>query len=130
MKRLTLLLLLVPFLSGAQNNVTEKNGLYLDSNGKPFTGTYQEYFENGQVKSQMEIVQGLLNGQVKVYFPSGELNEIRSYIKGEKSGRWETWNAQGVKVAEANFLNGKKNGKWYVWDEKGTLRYDMTYRMW
>ncbi len=126
-KTITLLFCLIALAGFSQVTLTENQGIYLDKDGKPYTGTYIEYYSPNKPKIEMLLLQGKLNGITKTFFESGKINEIRSYSEGKTNGKWETFNEQGVKTAEANFQMGEKHGKWFIWDDNGTLRYDMNY---
>lgn len=120
--------ILIALSSFAQNITEGKDGVYYDDHGTPYTGTYHSYYENGQVKSEIPLVNGLKSGSMILYFPNGQVNEIRAYKDGKMDGTWLTFTEKGSKVAEANYADGLKNGKWFIWDENGVLRYDMTYQ--
>jgi antitoxin component YwqK of YwqJK toxin-antitoxin module len=110
-----------------QHLTKKEDELFYDSDNKPYTGTYKEYYENGQLQTKMELKEGLPHGEVFIYFPHGQINEIRSFDLGQMDGKWFTWNEQGQKIAQAEYSAGNKNGKWYIWNEYGVLLYDMTY---
>lgn len=71
----------------AQTNVMERDGKYYDGNGNPYSGSYVLYYDNGNIKVDATIVNGLPNGEMKLFYPSGKIQEIRSYSYGEKDGR-------------------------------------------
>lgn len=106
----------------------EPDGRFLDEKGKPYTGVYSEYHENGQIKFEISLRKGRESGNTKIYFDNGKLNEIRAFSSGVMHGTWKTWDDSGNIIAEANYRKGNKHGNWFVWDEKGTLRYDMNYK--
>lgn len=129
MKKLMILIVAIVFtLPLFSQNISEgKDGLYYDSQGALYTGTYRNFYENGQIKTEIPLINGLKSGSMMIYFQNGQTNEIRSYKDGKMDGTWLTFTEKGSKVAEANYANGIKNGKWFIWDENGILRYDMTY---
>ncbi len=103
------------------------DGVFYGADQKPYTGTYQEFHPNGQLKTSIPLTNGLIDGEVHIYFENGLHNEIRAYKEGEMHGKWITWNEAGQQIAQAQYNMGEKDGKWYIWDENGTLLYDMTY---
>jgi len=119
------ILFLVVFSAFSQD-IKEIDGVYYKGN-TPFTGSFTSSFDNGKPRIDMNLVNGLKEGVVKVYFENGELNEIRAYKKNEMDGTWLTFNESKVKVAEAHYLNGKKDGKWHIWDDNGILIYELEY---
>ena len=121
-----LLLLIVSVDMSGQLSVDDE-GIYYDSIGKPYTGTYVEKYDNGVIKSTTTLISGRKHGIAIIYFRDGSMNEFRMYRNNQMHGTWITWNENGVKTAEANYSADKKNGKWYIWDENGVQRYEMTY---
>jgi antitoxin component YwqK of YwqJK toxin-antitoxin module len=112
----------------AHGQITENSeGIYLDDNGNPYTGSYIEYYPSGAKKDEIHLRNGLKEGICLLFFDDGQLNEIRSYKQGKMHGTWITYNQKGTKIGEANYSQNLKNGKWYIWDENGTLRYEMFY---
>ena len=123
MKRLLILIALLIASQYSFAQLTQSDdGRYFDQNKKPYTGLYSEKYPNGNLRIEMNITDGMLDGTYKTYFENGQLNEIRSYKAGKMDGVWETFNDKGVKTAEANFKDGVKHGKWFVWDDAGTMR--------
>ncbi|MBL4593624.1 MAG: hypothetical protein JKX68_07405 [Flavobacteriales bacterium] len=107
--------------------ITKKNGVYVDQNGKKYSGVYIAYYQN-QVKEAVYIIKdGLENGSVEFYYPTTEIMEQGNFKDGLKHGKWVRWSDNGNKLAEANYKKGKKDGKWVIWDDKGIKRYEMYY---
>jgi antitoxin component YwqK of YwqJK toxin-antitoxin module len=128
MKRFSLLLgfLFLTLFSIYAQDIKEIDGVYYKG-GTPYTGHYTANHDNGKFRIQMNLIDGLKDGEVKVYFENGELNEVRSYKKNSMDGTWLTFNKNKIKIAEAHYLNGKKDGKWLIWDENGALIYELEY---
>ncbi len=111
----------------AQEIRQDDNGVFYGPDNQLYTGIHKEYHENGTLKMEMTIADGVIDGDVHLYFDNGKAHELRAYKKGEMHGRWLTWNKQGQKIAEAGYEQGQKHGKWYIWNEEGVLLYDMSY---
>jgi len=124
---LSVILVLISINGSAQEIYKDSNGIYCAANMYPYNGTYIQYYENGNIKSESHIIEGVLNGISTIYFENGQKNEIRSYKNGKKEGEWYLWNAEGIKVAQASYKNDKKDGKWFIWDNKGNLQYEIVY---
>jgi len=92
-----------------------------------YTGNYQEYYDNGVLKLEICIKNGLPHGTCIMYFDNNQPKEIRSYKNGEFHGLWRAYNNQGVLISEAEYKNNKKSGLWRIWDENSTLRYELNY---
>jgi antitoxin component YwqK of YwqJK toxin-antitoxin module len=127
MKKLILVLAMVVTGSLLQAQLVEKEGLYYDFNDNLYTGTYIEYFPNGHVRLEMNVLEGEKHGMTTYFFGDGTKKEVRHFSHNKMHGTWITWNEAGMKIAEARYNNGKKHGKWFIWDEDGTLRYEMEY---
>ena len=110
-------------------NIVQAGGLYFTdaSQTQLFTGNYQEYYSNGNLKLEIYIKNGLPHGTCVIYFDNNNPKEIRSYKDGMFHGVWRTYNEKGVLTSEAEYINNKKNGLWQIWDESGTLRYKLNY---
>lgn len=128
MKKISIILIFILYTFTLKAQILKgEDGVYYDKQNNPYTGTYTEYFENGQIKIEMQIKSGLKHGIIKMFFKTGQINEIRAYYQNLMDSTWQSWNENGVKIGEANYSRSVKHGKWYIWDENGTLRYDMTY---
>ncbi|MFN3556563.1 MAG: toxin-antitoxin system YwqK family antitoxin [Bacteroidales bacterium] len=131
MKRLliTISLILALGITYGQEITKGADGLYYSPDQQLYSGPWREYYPGGQqLKMQMSIKQGQIDGQVILFFSNGQIQEIRSYQMGQMHGQWTKWNENGQQMAIAHYLNGNKDGKWYIWDENGTLLYDMEYK--
>jgi antitoxin component YwqK of YwqJK toxin-antitoxin module len=127
-KHLSIFFLTILCHSLIGQQITEGDDGKYYQNNKPYTGIYQETWDNGNLKLEIPLRKGLKNGNVILYHENAGKSEVRAYKKGKMHGTWITWDEEGNKLAEANYSNGRKHGKWYVWDENGTKRYDMTYQ--
>jgi antitoxin component YwqK of YwqJK toxin-antitoxin module len=111
------------FNSAAQNNQTESHKIYF-SNGYYFsdkeqntlyTGEYNEYYDNGTLKLQVQIKEGVPEGTYVVYFENRKPQEIRSYKDGKLHGLWRTYDISGQLLSEAEYKNDQKHGTWRVY---------------
>jgi len=118
---------LLTLLVNAQVRQNEK-GFYTDADGSLFTGTFENK-ENGIKQSEIEIKNGLFNGEAKYYYASGKLMETGIFENGQKDGKWLRYNESGLTVGLAIYNLGKKNGTWIVWDDAGKKRFEMHYYM-
>lgn len=108
--------------------IKEVEGLYYNTSGDLYTGTYTEFYDSGNKRIEMNLVDGKRNGKIRLFFEDEKIQEIRSYDKGLMDGTWITWNNNSVKIAEAAYKRNKKHGKWYIWDDNGVKRYEMEYK--
>ncbi len=124
---LLLSLLFSATFTNAQITRDASTGLYFDSEGNPFSGTYHEYDEDGVLLRKLQLLDGQFNGENTVFFADGGVKEIQSYSTGLMDGIWATYNNEGIKTAEAGYKNGKKHGPWYIWNDRGNLMFEMYY---
>jgi antitoxin component YwqK of YwqJK toxin-antitoxin module len=127
MKRLIPLALIIFSLNVNAQLIRVENAKYFDSKHDLYTGHYEEFYENGNKKLEMNLRNGEQDSTTILYFEDGKINEVRSYKNGLMHGKWATFSTRGEKIAEAWYRNDKKDGIWYIWDEKGVLRYVMPY---
>jgi antitoxin component YwqK of YwqJK toxin-antitoxin module len=129
MKKIAALLgfLLLTALVNAQVKQNE-NGLYTAADGSIFSGTFVNT-ENGAKKSEIEIKNGLFNGEATYFYASGKVMETGMFAEGQKDGKWLRYNETGITVGLAIYNSGKKNGTWMVWDDAGKKRFEMHYHM-
>ncbi len=119
--------LLFSSVATTAQQVEEKNGIYYQ-NGEPFTGTYETFFENGQLKREMELKNGKKDGKVKIYLENGQISEIHAYKNNKMHGKWVVYNKINQITSVARYKNGKKHGKWKIWNDEGNLLYELQYK--
>ncbi|MFA9371682.1 MAG: toxin-antitoxin system YwqK family antitoxin [Labilibaculum antarcticum] len=108
--------------------IKEVEGLYYNTSGDLYTGTYTEFYDSGNKRIEMNLLEGKRNGKITLFFENEKIQEVRSYESGLMDGTWITWNDNSVKIAEAAYKRNKKHGKWYIWDDNGVKRYEMEYK--
>jgi len=162
MKKILLLSLAILFFSGASNselnfdlsdfcyeqpNVQDRNGVYFFPNEELGITSYSECIykdEYGQIKSKVNLKNGLFHGERLVWNTSGQkmfqghyLNGIeegvhslwmggqliseKTYLNGNLHGKLlngtpRSWEFHATRL-EGNYQNGKRNGKWHYWIE-------------
>lgn len=114
------------FLAVAANaqSLNEK-GLYIDSEGNLFSGVITAM--NNDVKSEMEVKDGVINGKATYFFSNGKVMEAGMMANGSKDGQWTRYNENGLTSAIGFYSAGKKSGTWTVFDESGKKRMEMNY---
>ena len=97
-----------------------KNNIYELKNG---TGLIKEYDEFGNLRSEVNIIKGIINGNEKIYSGKKVIYEIE-YINGNLIKQKE-YNKDGLLKHEYEYLYEKKiKGKDYI---KGKLEYEGEY---
>jgi len=101
----------------------EEWGEYYLWQGQPFTGIAYELHPNGQVWSEVEMMEGMENGIVRQWYASGK-QRLDGYGKQVERYSWsKEWFENGVlkrvSISEWNVQIKEK-----IWDEQGQLISD------
>ena len=101
---------------------------------------YESFHDNGKLKTQGTIKDGLNYGEWKQYYDNGQLEEEGKYVNGEEEGEWKYYlkdgNVDKIKVYEDGELvdepeeetvnqtdtNGKKTGVWETKHKNGNIK--------
>ncbi|MDD3741121.1 MAG: toxin-antitoxin system YwqK family antitoxin [Bacteroidales bacterium] len=122
---ITVILIFVAILLKSQE-IREDGLCYL--NGKLFTGTFNEHYEDGTtLKSSLTVKNGQAHGKNILYYADGNIKEIRSYKNSQKHGKWLKYNENQVLISSAIYKKNLKHGHWKIWNDSGILLYDMYY---
>lgn len=84
-------------------------------------GTFQEWYDNGQLKRKICQKDGAFDGEQKSYFPSGRVQLQAHFSHGVRDGATQEWYENGQAVASFTFKNGKKEGKGESYYNNGQL---------
>ena len=129
MKKLLLLLFLIPLISCTEDWTGEKevtflqdrNGIKYEVNSEVgFTGKYVEYYKNGQKHIEEHLKLGKRNGLMTKWHENGQKkSEINSKNGEIVDGLVTEWHDNGQKMSERNFKNGKYEGLVTEWHDNG-----------
>ena len=95
------------FYNNDTNSIKE---IYTYKNYK-LEGLYQEYFENGNIRLEIEYKDGIKNGFWKKYFRQGGLMYEINYIDDKYDGEWREYWFPNVLREYSTYKNGKKIGE-------------------
>ncbi len=109
--------------------IYQTDGIYYRDRAQTelYTGDYRELHDNGTIRLEMQIKNGVPEGAYMVYFENRKPKEVRSYKEGKLHGLWRTYDISGQLISEAEYKMGRKHGTWRIWDELGAQRYEMNY---
>ena len=86
----------------------------------------KSYYDNGQLKSIVPLIDGIKHGTERKYFPTGKIWIERQYVNGIKHGIEKTYwfsgkDKQSIIRHEMFWFHGQAHGieKWY--DEQGNI---------
>lgn len=97
-----------------------ENGLVLHDK-VPFSGSLISYYDNAEVKSKKQYVEGKLYGIVEKWYPDTKKQTIRFYKNGVKIGYHQAWWANGNTKFEFQFnKEGEHHGISNEYFEDGT----------
>lgn len=77
--------------------------LRLDEISDVVDGSRLEFFDDGTVKAEGSMRDGLLHGRWRWYRSDGSLLRTGSFARGEQVGRWETWGRDGRLVRSTEY---------------------------
>lgn len=98
-------------------------------NGKPFTGTiFQLYQNSADTQEVRNYRDGLEDGEWRKYYPHNRLAESRNYSKGFKTGRLAGWWPNGRMQQEYWFADDNYQGTCREWNADGMLLKEMNYQ--
>ncbi len=81
--------------------ITKKEGIYVNENGKKYSGIYVSYYQDDVKEVVYTIKNGVEDGSVEFYYPTTEIMEQGNFKGGMKHGKWVRWSEKGDKLAEA-----------------------------
>ena len=137
MKKLLLLLFLIPLISCTEDwtgekevtSLQDRNGIKYEVNSEVgFTGKYVEYYENGQKSYETNYKNGKQDGLWTGWHENGQKESELNFRNGKKDGLWTEWYKNGQKKSEINFKNEMKNGLSTGWDKEGSVTKTETYK--
>ena len=93
-----------------------ENGKYI--NGKK-DGIHKEWYDDGQIKSELEFKEGKKDFKHKEWFESGQLRSVESYDNGSLIDN-QIWNEDGGKYSSNLPINDSINNV-KIWYDNGQL---------
>ena len=67
---------------------------------KPFTGTYTETYDNGNISQTIRFVDGRREGETIFYYENGKIRERIPYSRGLREGNYYYYNVLGEVVGK------------------------------
>ena len=78
-----------------KNNERESEQAISTKDKKPFTGTYTETYENGNIAQTIKFSNGKRDGETIFYYDSGKIRERIPYSNGLREGNYFYYNDSG-----------------------------------
>jgi antitoxin component YwqK of YwqJK toxin-antitoxin module len=103
-----------------KENQIEIKGQY-DENGKK-TGVWEEYYENGQLKTSYHYLHGEKHGVFKSYYEDGTLwMHMDKFVNGKREGQWKSYHENGKPWTFIQLVNDKENGEFINHYKNGNI---------
>lgn len=90
-------------------------------------GSYKEYYDNGNLKTEKTVIDTKTSGTLKAYYPGGVLQSEAYYAAGALNGTVRIYNENAKPLFEQNFKDGVPNGWFREFDEAGALKSELFY---
>ena len=90
-------------------------------------GSYKEYYDNGNLKTEKTVINAKTSGTLKAYYPNGVLQSEAYYLAGRLNGGVRIYGETANLMFEQNFKDGIQNGYSREFDDKGALRAEVFY---
>ena len=101
------------------NTQKESEGLVVDDKKH---GKWKHYFENGNLKEQINYRAGKPFEKIEKYFENGGLKEVGEYDEfGLKIKEWTTYDERGKLSSRGKYHLGLKTDKWSFYNENGMV---------
>ena len=121
-RSITVLVCLILFTSCTKsiNYNKEKSNFEVREDGtyykdKPFTGEMFQKYENGQLKSKVNFIDGKVeDGLYESYYKNGQLQRKANYKDGELDGLSEQYHENGQLKGKGNFIDGIPSGLYRI----------------
>ncbi|MGK7390715.1 MAG: toxin-antitoxin system YwqK family antitoxin [Candidatus Cyclobacteriaceae bacterium M2_1C_046] len=84
------------------------------------SGIQKYYYENGNIMSEGNLIDGKLNGTWKYYDEAGNLSLAGDFKDDVEEGEW-TWYANNKITKKGSYKNGIPDGVWLKFYDNGTL---------
>ena len=106
------------------------NGMHLspDFPTDGLDGPYEEYYENGQLKTKSTIRGGKVEGRWEEYYENGQLMTRGTIRDGKPDGPYEHYDENGQLQTKGTIKDGDREGPWEEYYENGQLMTRGTYK--
>ncbi len=82
------------------------NHFYLENRKEPYTGVCKQFYKNGKLKQERQLVDGKNNGFFRNFSESGVLLEEGTFKDNRHHGWFKYYDEQGKLTVEVEYDNG------------------------
>ncbi len=100
----------------------------MPNSNKPYTGNWEVFYPNGQIKKRGTFVDGKEDGIQSMWYKNGQKQNESIYKDGLINGLTVTWYENGQKDNEGIRRNSKNEGKLTFWYENGNKKWEQYYK--
>lgn len=113
------------------SNVLIREGSYIsidkyDDSKSVFTGIITSYYDNGAVKSSVNYVNGILEGEMETYYEDGQLMSKEYFIGGKRNMVSSFFHSNGIPQATIEYKDDLISGKYETFDEQARSLFSGT----
>ena len=90
-------------------------------------GSCTWYYENGQKEQEAFYSDNRLNGIMRRWHPNGRIESEMLYVEGKRDGTAITYDAAGNKIIEEQYSNDTLSGPFRQWHADGTPKVEGAY---
>lgn len=101
----------------------KKAGIYDSQNGKK-----TDYYDNDVIKAEYSLLNGEINGLLKVYDENGNIKKTTNYINGIVSGKVVEYKENGDKNAEYTIINDSIQNGLLTFYDNNKISYTTNYK--
>lgn len=94
---------------------------------RPTSGKISQVSEQTQIKSEINLKDGIKEGEAKSFYPSGELWKKVTYKNGQLHGLAEVYDKAGNLKRSVGYKAGKKHGYYTKYFKSGKERLQIEY---
>lgn len=98
------------------SNGSATNSVAKSTQKNPQSQITTSKYDTGELMSETEMVNGVLNGTSKMYHKNGKLMSETSYKDGKPHGMMKSYDEKGTLIMESPFVDGQITGVMRVYD--------------
>ena len=91
-------------------------------------GQWQWFYEDGKKWIEINLTKGKEDGHWIAWYNNGNVREEVDYKHGRKNGQWFEYYESGEKLCEGFYIMGKEDSTWQGWHRNGIKKYLKTYK--
>lgn len=100
---------------------------YYNSSGEPKQGVWESKYDNGQLCSEVEYLDGKKHGIERTWYNNGQIEYEFFFKEGVSHGIRRRWYENGNLNHEMTFALGKEHGVYKFFNDDGHLRFEWKY---